>query len=213
MAEQFPYPGTLKPVTSLSLQQQPPPPAVSQGGAGSSYSFLGPGGAQYTQTPNLLPQQHQYDQEDMKLKAQLAAQAEARRLASIQGLMGASGGASAGAAPGGNIAHDEEGARAAAFGRAKEQAGNTANAALKALEGVMSARGLKGSSIEGSATADIIGGGSDDVNDYTREQLMQDLNRAAQIGDRNYAGAITMRGQDLSKMQSLLGLFSGGGAY
>jgi len=178
----------------------------------------------YTNTPNLLPQEHQYAMEQQNaaaniandqtmLKARLAAEAESRRLAAIKGLIpGSSGntGVNGGGAPG----YDENAARAAAFGRAKEQAGNTAAASLKALEDVMGARGLRGSTIEGNLTGDVLTGGMHELNDLVRSQTISDNNRAGQISDRNYAGAITQRGQDMDYIQSLLGLIgSGGGIY
>ena len=147
--------------------------------------------------------------EKMNLAAKLQADAEARRLGYLSTVTGQHP-----QVAGGNIAADETAARAAAFARAKEQAGNTANASLKALGDVMAGRGMTGSSVEGSAIADIVGGAQGGVNEFTREQLIQDLNRAAGISDRNYQGAVTQRGQDLSMVPSLMGLITAsGGLY
>jgi len=108
-------------------------------------------------------------------------------------------------APG--LAGNEQAARAAAFARAKDQAGQTARSSLTALEGLMANRGQAGSGLEGALSSDIISGGAGRVNEFTREQLMQDLNRAAEVSNRNYAGAITQRGQDISsRNQSLSAL-------
>ena len=107
---------------------------------------------------------------------------------------------------------NEEAARAAAFGRAKDQAGKTALASLQALQDVMAGRGLRGSSIESNETADILGGGAGEINDFTRDQLMLDLNRAGDISDRESSAALTRRGQDLSYKQSLLGLLNASGS-
>lgn len=202
----------------------------SGAGAGSSQSgstWAGPNAprTQYVNTPNLLPQEHAMamDQqaaaakqanEQLQLKARLAAEAEARRLAAIKGLIPGQPGNFTPGAPGANINSNEQAARDAAFGRAKEQAGMTAQASLKALEDVMGARGLHGSTIEGNLTGDVLTGGMHELNDLVRSQTISDNNRAGQISDRNFQGAITQRGQDMGYIQSLLGLIgSGGGIY
>lgn len=150
-------------------------------------------------------------QGDMKYQAQLQADAEARRLGYLSKVTGANP-----QVGGGAPAYDETAARAAAFARAKEQAGGTALASLRALQEVMANSGKMGSSQEAQGEEAIAGGAAGSVNDFTREQLMQDLNRAAQVGDRNYQGAITQRGQNLSMVPSLMGLITasnGVGAY
>lgn len=150
---------------------------------------------------------------DMELAARLQAQAEQTRMGFVSQVAGNTAphvGATSGPAP------DETAARAAAFARAKDQAGMTANAALEGLRAATTSRGVNGSTIEGEGLARIIGGGAGEVNRYTTDQLMSDLNRTADISDRNYQGDITQRGQDMSQLASLLGLItaSGGvGAY
>lgn len=147
----------------------------------------------------------------MTQAAKLQADAEARRLGYIKTLTGSQSPEVAGQ---GGPAFDENAARAAAFGRAKEQAGQTALSSLKALNDVMASQGLTGSSQEASGVANIIGGGTGAVNDFTRTQLMQDLNRAADIADRNQQNKITQRGQNMSQIPSLVSLLtSTGGAY
>jgi len=198
-------------------------------GAGSTISgstWQGPNAPRqsYTQTPNLLPQEHEYAMQQqaaaakqandqLQLKARLAAEAESRRLAAIKGLI--PGGNMTPGTPGaGGPAYDENAARAAAFGRAKEQAGQTAAASMKALEDVMASRGLRGSTIEGNLTADVLTGGMHELNDLVRSQTISDTNRAGAVADRNYAGAITQRGQDMDYIRSLLAtISSGGGLY
>lgn len=199
--------------------------AVLKTTAGSTWQGPNAPRESYTTAPNTLGQEHDYamqqsaadaaaKQAQTKLQAQLAAQAEQRRLDAIRGLMPGGGGApGAPGAPAGP-AYDENAARAAAFGRAKEQAGQTAQASLKALEDVMAGRGLRGSTIEGNATADVLTGGMHELNDLVRSQTISDTNRAGQVSDRNYAGDLTKRGQDMNYIQSLLGLISaGGGIY
>jgi hypothetical protein len=128
------------------------------------------------------------------------------RMTSLSSLMGGEGTAPrVSMTPGG----DETAARAAAFARAKEQAGATARASLRSLQGVMDERGMTGSSTEAAQTGGVLGGAVNTVGDFTREQLMQDLGRAERIADMTYQGNITQRGQDLNRQQALLGLMVG----
>lgn len=98
-------------------------------------------------------------------------------------------------------------ARDAAFARAKEQAGQTAQSAVKGLQGLMAQRGLRGSTIEGGALGDILRGGMGAVNDFTREQLIQDLAQQQHVADTTYQGGITQRGQNIEAQRALMSLF------
>lgn len=146
-------------------------------------------------------------------KSRLGEESFARRLATLSsmGVPGGDDGSSGGGSA--TIGANEEAARSAAFGRAKDRAGQTALASLTALQNIMAERGLTGSTVEGGATADIIGGAAGGVNEFTRDELMADLNRAAEISDRERSAGLTKRGQDLSYKQSLLGLMSASGLY
>lgn len=141
--------------------------------------------------------------DQMNLAARLQADAEARRLGYLSQVQQQQPQVTR---PG--MATDEAGARAAAFARAKEQAGQTAGASLKALGDVMAERGLSGSTVENNATNSLIGQGAGSVDEFTREQLMQDLNRAASLSDQTYQGNITQRGQNLAMVPSLMGLIT-----
>lgn len=108
---------------------------------------------------------------------------------------------------------NETAARAAAFARAKEQAGRTANAALASLKGMFEDSGTMGSTMEAAQAGQIIGGAGAGVNEFTRDQMISDLARAAEIEDAQYAGNITQRGQDNSMKQALLALMNSGPLY
>lgn len=151
------------------------------------------------------------------------AQAQQRQLEAFRSLIGGMGGGGdvpLTGAPGG-IPFDEAGARGAAFARAKERTGQTSRAALDALRGVLSSSGRLGGQFEAEKTGQVIGGAAGDLGEFEREQLIQDLQRAGQISDREAAGALTRRGQDISLLQSrqsslqglLSALQSGGGLY
>lgn len=98
---------------------------------------------------------------------------------------------------------EERAARAAAFGRAKETAALNARASMSALEDMTADRGLMGSSVEAAKGGQIIGAAQSDVADFTREQLMQDLNRAKEVANMKYQGGITQRGQELGRQQQI----------
>ncbi len=215
-----------QPITSASLQavqQQTYPTLTSTSGS----TWKGPNAPResYTTTPNTLGEEHGYAMEQannaasiandqMRLKAQLAADAEARRLRAIRELIPGQTSQMPGGPGGGGPTGNEQAARDAAFGRAKEQAGNTAMASLKALEDVMAARGLRGSTIEGNLTADVLTGGVHELNDLVRSQTISDNNRAGSIADRDYQGNIVKRGQNMDYMRSLLAtISSGSGLY
>ena len=106
----------------------------------------------------------------------------------------------------------EEAARAAAFARAKDTAGQIARSSLNALRDVASSRGIGGSSIEGGMSADILGGQANSLGEFNREQLIQDLARQQHVADTTYAGNISQRGQNLGLAPSLFGLI-GARAY
>jgi len=134
----------------------------------------------------------------------LADKLSRERMASLSGMMGDT--AARVQMPGGP---DETAARSAAFARAKEQAGSTARSALMSLQGAIDERGMTGSSVEAGQAGGVIGGAANSVGDFTREQLIQDLNRASQIADMRYQGDITQRGQDMNRTQTLMGLMAG----
>ena len=104
----------------------------------------------------------------------------------------------------------EAGARSAAFARAKEQSGRTALTALKAIKDQFAGSGLTASAMEAGAIGDVVGGAAGGVNEFTRDQMIMDLARSGQIADRDYAGALSKRSQDLGYRQSLLGLLGQG---
>lgn len=149
--------------------------------------------------------------QSMKDSAALQAEAEARRLGYMPQIMaGLPGMVTHGSGASGQ---QEEAARAAAFARAKEQAGGTALGALRGLEDYSAGRGQTGSSMERRMIGDVVGGAAGQINEYSRDQLMADLQRAAQLSDQEYQGNITQRGQNLALTPSLLGLVGARAVY
>jgi hypothetical protein len=103
-------------------------------------------------------------------------------------------------APIANINTDE--AQAAAFARAKDQAGLVARGALTGLSGAMAGRGTVGSGVEGRGQQSIINAGQQNLGDVVRQQAMTKADLAQQTAEANYSGGIAQRGQDLSNLQS-----------
>ena len=170
----------------------------------------------------LATQQSAAEQALLAQRASLGENAFQSRLKAVTGLVGQGGGSPM--APresyGGNIAANEQGARSAAFARAKEFAGNNALAALKSVQGLTADRGLTGSTYEAGLLGDVIGGAAGQLGDYGREQYIQDLNRSADISDMQYQGNlaqraqdVTQRGQDIARQQALLSLLNMGAIY
>jgi len=163
---------------------------------------------------NSISQEEEYGpslDDELSTKDKYNAQAEARRLASIRALMGSSGGGTGAGAGTPNIPFDEQGARNAAYARAKDTIGQRTRASVDALKGVLSESGRSGGAFEDASLANVVGQGGFDMGEFEREQLIQDLNRAGQIGDRESSASLTRRGQDLQSQQALFGLLNAAG--
>lgn len=103
----------------------------------------------------------------------------------------------------------EQDARAAAFSRAKDQAGKIARSSLTAISESMANRGLSGSNMQALYDAGAINGAEAPLQELTRDQMMSDFNRAGDVSDMTYQGNITQRGQDLSNRASYMSLLAG----
>ena len=206
--------------TSAELQKQ----ADAQNAAKNAAALAQKQKMQQTQQQSSLGQQdyshaketdYKYLDPTLATKDKYNAQAEARRMESIKGLMGSfgsGGGAGGPGGGGGQIGFNEQGARDAAFARAKDRAGQTSRAAMDSLRGALASSGRLGGNFEAEKMAQVVGGAAGDLGEFERDQLMLDLNRAGQISDRNFQGDIVRRGQDLQRQAALLGLFNVSGA-
>lgn len=167
-----------------------------------------------------LREQARLDQEGKAADQARAEAAWRARMAAVPGLMDSfDPDASTMSVPGrtldGGDNQAERAAEAAAFARAKDRIQQNTQANLRGLRENMTARGISGSGIEAAGTADILGGGSGDVNDVIREQAIEGLRRSQQVSDRNYQGNLTRRGQDISREEArrrmILDLINSGG--
>ncbi len=140
----------------------------------------------------------------MRESARLQAEAEQRRFSMMSGQ----------SQPTAKVAPvDTSAARAAAFARAKDQAGQIARSSLDSLYNLMAASGRAGSNIEASEASNILEGTAGDLGDVVRQGAITEADEAQQEALANYQGGITQRGQDLARQQSLLSLITARGLY
>lgn len=92
---------------------------------------------------------------------------------------------------------DPTAGQADAFARAKDRIGLATQGLLKAVRGQVGRRGIGGSSIEGNLIGSALESGNGQIGEVIRDQAIQQAQRAQAVADRNYAGDITQRGQDI----------------
>ena len=104
---------------------------------------------------------------------------------------------------GGNAGHigpiDMTAANAAAFGRAKDQVGQTTSGALTGLRSVLASRGMLGSGAESRGTVSAITKGMGELGDVSRANAINDVNVNLDVAKTNQASDIAQRGQDITK--------------
>lgn len=126
---------------------------------------------------------------------------EERMFGRLPGLFDLADGGGGGIPPGGgNSAGDM------AFARAKDREGIMGSRALSDLKGTMTQTGNAGGGLERGALGALYGGTMGNLNDVSLGQAEWEANRAANVEDRNYAGNLTKRGQNLGMIPSILGL-------
>lgn len=138
-------------------------------------------------------------------EASLQASAERRRLAEIPNLiqtfnssLTGGGGATPPQVNYGDAIAGEDAANSAAYGRAKDTAGQQGRAAMNALSDVMGARGLTGSGLSVNRAGGVIGAANSNLADVNREQLIQSLQANRARASEQFQGGIAQRGQDVS---------------
>jgi hypothetical protein len=143
--------------------------------------------------------------EEMEAKARLSDEAFSKRMAMFSSSGGDSGGGDTGTGVDPAVT---EAARAAAFARAKDQAGQTGRAALDAIQNVLGATGRLGGGYEADAKAAVVGGARADVNEFTRDQLMSDLDFLQAQDDRQFSANEKAKDRRAQERQSLLSMVS-----
>lgn len=97
---------------------------------------------------------------------------------------------------------DRTAAEAAAYGRAKDQIGLNAAAGMRAMQGLMASRGISGSGIEAALSGGVVGSAVGQLGEVSRDQAITGLKRDWDVEDRDWAGNIQQRGQDISGLSS-----------
>lgn len=100
---------------------------------------------------------------------------------------------------------DSAAAQAAEFGRAKDRIGKIGRGSMTALQESYSSRGFGGSRMEGADTASLLSDLQGQTGEVVRDQAIQNLVRQRQVEDRNYAGDINQRSQDIGYATSTRG--------
>jgi hypothetical protein len=165
-------------------------------------------------------QQGQQSYQTALMQAQRGWQLEDQKTA--LDLYGSATGGGAGSTPARETGDDSAwGAMLAGqMGAAKDNAAAAVGAARRSMVGNMTARGIGGSGIEAKNERAIQLAGAGQIGAAGRDAATLTANRQAAINDRNYAGNITQRGQDitaqgqkLSLMPSILSLLRAGVSY
>lgn len=108
----------------------------------------------------------------------------------------------------------EAAARASAFARAKDKAGQIARSSMTALRDALNARGMIGTDYEVSKSADVLGGAANSLGEQNRTQLEADLEQARQEQARQYQYQQDSQNRQQQSMQSLMQIImSRGGLY
>lgn len=102
----------------------------------------------------------------------------------------------AGAPPAGNAGQVRDLAR----GRAKENIGLSLQSALRGLQGALVDTGRGGGAFENAAIGDLFESGLSDLARVESGLMEDELDRAYDVEDRNFAGDITQRSQDIGVM-------------
>jgi len=134
--------------------------------------------------------------------------------AGIPARVGAGGGTSGGTGGGGTGAGggaystvtpvDTRAAESAAFGRAKDQVGETSQGALSGLRSALGGRGMLGSGAEYRGTANVFNKGQQQLGDVSRGLAIKGAENAQENAQTNYAGGLTQRGQNMNDAQTAL---------
>lgn len=120
---------------------------------------------------------------------------------SIPGGGGPVSGAGGGGAP--NLEMPDQGeANRAEFARAKDRAGRVARKSIDALNGELGATGALGGGAQVQGTSDLIQDAAGAEGEVVRDQAMKNADLRADTAKTNYAGKLTMRGQDINAKEA-----------
>lgn len=92
---------------------------------------------------------------------------------------------------------DRRAADAASFARAKDQAGDAAGGAIRALQRQAQTRGFSGTGMEAGGVSSLLAHASGSLGDISREQAINDVAANQHDTDRNYAADLGQRSGDM----------------
>lgn len=104
---------------------------------------------------------------------------------------------------------DTSAAEAATFGRAKDQEGLNATASLTGLRSALGGRGMLGSGLEATGTANVVNSSAGRLSDVTRQQAITKAGQDNQNATTNFQGEISQRGQDIQREEAANSLAGG----
>ncbi len=93
-------------------------------------------------------------------------------------------------------------AQQAAYGTAKDQVGQAAQAALRSLADTMAGRGMLGSGAMAEGIRDITSQGLGQLGQVSRDLAQQQAQQAADFAKLGYQGSIEQRGQDIQAQEA-----------
>jgi hypothetical protein len=93
---------------------------------------------------------------------------------------------------------DTSHAQQAAYNAAKDQVGQTSQAALRGLRSELGATGMLGSGSQSMASAGIVNGGQQELGKVTRQNAQQTADLAEKQAEANLSAGVAQRGQDVS---------------
>jgi hypothetical protein len=168
-------------------------------------------GPDYRGTKDMMSYEDKMAREMQGFRENLGAEQEARHMGQLDQLWGKFGTSGTNGLPGRVSGGDTGGSsRDAIFARQKDREGQMMRGALDSLRGAYAGTGNVGGQSQG--TARMMSQGLDRLGDLDREQAIQELARSQHVSDRDYAGNITQRAQDINaqqaNLQAILGLIS-----
>lgn len=97
----------------------------------------------------------------------------------------------------GPSAQQTEAADAAAFARAKDQATQISQSAMRGLQGGLAGRGMGGAGYEAGQIGKIVTNAADQSGEASRQNAQRAYDLAQHLGDENLQAELTQRGQDI----------------
>jgi hypothetical protein len=165
----------------------------------------------FTGREHLAEGGYAHDTDMLNRRGELGAEAEARRMEMIRGLMDSldiSGGGGGNANPDNAVMGEdptEDAARSAAFARAKDQAGLIGRSAMQGLQEATAGRGMNSrSGLAVGQAGGVINQGANQLGEVNRSQAMDTATNARQRASERLSAYTAQRGQNIGLLGSAL---------